>query len=127
MNLFSSLYFSPKWISFECCAWMLHVQTTNLDHLLPLTTICDKIWLHRGWHAPCELPRTRSSSSLAIGLWIQPQINLFEDNKLTCTLPYLKKENKCTCSRWILFMCNPKLTDFFNVLGDIKLPPEPFK
>jgi hypothetical protein len=42
-------------------------------HLRPLTTSCDNIWLHRGWHAPCELPRTRSSSALAVGLWILAQ------------------------------------------------------
>jgi hypothetical protein len=38
-------------------------------HLWPLTTLCDNIWLHRGWHAPCELPRMCNSSALVVGLW----------------------------------------------------------
>jgi hypothetical protein len=58
------LYFNPEMSCSACCAQMLPVQTTNLDNLLPLTTICDNIWLHREWHAPCELPRTSSSSHL---------------------------------------------------------------
>jgi hypothetical protein len=45
------------------------ISPNNLDDLLPLTTICDNIWLHRGWHAPCELPRTSSSIAFCIGLW----------------------------------------------------------
>jgi hypothetical protein len=32
-----------------------------------LKSLCDNIWLHRGWHAPCELPRTSSSRALALG------------------------------------------------------------
>jgi hypothetical protein len=27
-------------------------------------TICDNIYLHRGWHTPCEMPRTSSSNHL---------------------------------------------------------------
>jgi hypothetical protein len=58
------LYFKPEMSCSACCAWMLPVQTTNLDDLLPLKIICDNIWLHRGWHAPYEIPRTSSSSRL---------------------------------------------------------------
>jgi hypothetical protein len=58
------LYFKPKMSCSTCCVQMISVQTMNLDDLLPLKTMCDNIWLHRGWHAPCKLPRTSSSSCL---------------------------------------------------------------
>ena len=38
-----------------------------------MISLCDNIWLHRGWHAPCELPRMHSSSALVVGLWILAQ------------------------------------------------------
>jgi hypothetical protein len=80
-----------------------------------------------GWHAPCELLRTSSSSALSIGLWSRAQIHFAEDIRLICTLFYLRKENKQMCSRRGLFMYNPRLTDFYNGLGEKKLPPEPLK
>jgi hypothetical protein len=48
----------------------LKVETTNPK---ALTSLCANIRLHRGWHAPCELPRTRSSSALVVGLWSHAQ------------------------------------------------------
>jgi hypothetical protein len=38
-------------------------------HIRPLKTLCDNIWLHMGWHAPCELLRIHISSALDFGLW----------------------------------------------------------
>jgi hypothetical protein len=47
---------------------------SDMNHcLIPMryaANSIDNIWLHRGWYAPCELPRTSSSSALAVGLWI---------------------------------------------------------
>jgi len=35
--------------------------------ILTLPILCDNIWLHRGWHAPCEMPRKCNFSSLSKG------------------------------------------------------------
>jgi hypothetical protein len=95
--------------------------------LRPLKTSFDNIWLHKGWHAPCELPRMHSSSALAVRLWIRAQIYSVEDNMLIYTLFYLQKEDKHMFSIRILFMYKSTLTDFYNVFGESKLPPEPPK
>jgi len=63
-DLACCLCFEPEMDCYERCALMFLAQAMNLDNLLPLTTICDNIWLHRGWHALCKLPRTSSSSRL---------------------------------------------------------------
>jgi hypothetical protein len=88
----------------------------------PLTTICDNIWLHRGWHAPCELPRTSSSSALVVGLWSLAQ-NFHRRKQGNMYTTLLKNENKHMGSRKSLFMYNPRLTDFYKMLGESKLPP----
>jgi hypothetical protein len=42
----------------------LRHKTTTCKNMMRLSA---NIWLHRGWHAPCELPRICSSSAL---LWV---------------------------------------------------------
>jgi hypothetical protein len=79
-------------------------------HLWPLKTLCDNIWLHRGWHAPYELPRTRNSSALAIGLWSLAQ-NFRKKKQGNMYTILLKNENKHMGSRRILFIYNPRLID----------------
>jgi hypothetical protein len=79
----------------------VYVQQRTWSSYGPLTTICNNIWLHRGWYAPYELPRTSSSSALAVELWSQAQIHFVE-------------ENKCMFSRRSLFMYNPRLTDLLQ-------------
>jgi hypothetical protein len=58
---------------------VLPVQTMDLDDLLPLTTICDNIWLHRGWHAPCDLQEQVVPVTFCIGLWSQAQNTLLRN------------------------------------------------
>jgi hypothetical protein len=43
------------------------------------------------------------------------------------TILLKKKENKHMGSRKRLFMYTPRLTDFYKVLGESGLPPEPVK
>jgi hypothetical protein len=91
-----------------------------------LTSLCDNIWLHRGWHAPYKIPRTSSSSALAVGICSLAQ-NFHRRKQGNRYTALLKKENKCMASRKILFMYNPRLTDFYKILGERKLPPYPPK
>jgi hypothetical protein len=44
----------------------LRKKTTTRKNM---TRFRANIRLHGGWHAPCELPRTSSSSALVVGLW----------------------------------------------------------
>jgi hypothetical protein len=107
------LYFKPEMSCSACCAQMLPVQTMNLDDLLPLTTICDNIWLHRGWHAPCELPRTSSSSRLLHWAMESCSKNILLRIKGR-QAHYPKNERKIHGLRRSLFMYIPILIDFLH-------------
>jgi hypothetical protein len=50
-----------------------------------------------------------------------------EENGADMYTTLLKKKKTHMGSRRSLFMYNPRLTDFYKVLGESKLPPEPFK
>jgi hypothetical protein len=117
------LYFKPEMSCSACCARMLPMQTTNLDDLLPLKSICDNIWIHMGWNAPCKLPRTSSSSRLLHWAMESCSKNILLRNKIRQAHYPKNKKKTHGFQEEIIYVHKPKLTDFYKALGESKLPP----
>ena len=88
--------------------------------------LCVNIWLHRGWHAPCELPRTCSSNALSIPS-LQYVLCICLESTST---PYWKLKNthwKSNVCIEILFIYIPKLIYLVELLCliEVILPMQP--
>ena len=66
-----------------------------------MTTLCAKIWLHKGWHAPCELPRTSIFNVLSKGYGVT----------YSNTKSKMKIEN---LAHMLIYIQDPTLTDLYN-------------